>query len=172
MMARVAPGACPLPAFVGLLAPLACLAAAAPPLSDAKAYVVGIYRQIPGGFDYHKGHYADRLGGLLRRDTAFSRRSGDMGFIEAVPFCDCQDTTSDYRILQSSVEPRGPNGAAVTVLLRNGSENRRFTVDLLRERGGWRIADVHSPDTPSLLALLEREVPREEKSLTPQERRK
>lgn len=172
MKARSIPGARLFSGIFGLLSLLVCLAAAAPPLSDAKAYVIGIYRQIPENFDYHTVRYAARLGGLLRRDAAFSRRSGDVGVLDGVPFCDCQDTTPNYRILQSAVESRGSNGAAVSVQIRNGSENRRFTIDLVHEGGEWLVADVHGHDTPSLLALLEREVPREEKSLTPQERRK
>ena len=151
----------------GLAPLLFCLTAASPRLADAEAYVVDIYRQIPGGFDY----YTSRLGALLRRDARFSRRSGDVGVVEAVPFCACQDTVAGYRILRSSVAPGGSNRAVVSILLRNGSDDR-FTVDLVRESGLWRIADVHGPHTPSLLALLEREVPREEKSLMSQDRRK
>ena len=139
--------------------------AAAPPLADAKAYVISIYRQIPGHFDYGRVHYSSTLGVLIRRDSAFSRRSGDVGAIEAVPFCGCQDTDPDYRIIATSVKPLGAKGAAVSVLLHNGTD-QRFTIDLVREQEEWRVADVHGPDVPSLLALLQRGVPREEASLT------
>ena len=39
------------------------LTAAAPPLADAKAYVVSIYRDIPGDFDDSRIRYSSRLGG-------------------------------------------------------------------------------------------------------------
>jgi len=52
----------------------------------------------------------------------------------------------------------------VTVMLRN-EKTGRFTIDLILSNGRWLVADVHSPDTPSFLALLRREVPREEVEL-------
>ena len=144
---------------------------AAPPLADAKAYVVSIYRQIPGHFDDSRVRYSSKLGALIRRDNAFSRRSGDVGAIEAVPFCGCQDTDPDYRIVATSVKPLGAKGAAVSVLLHNDADER-FTVDLVREQDEWRVADVHGPDVPSLLALLPRAVPREAASLTASAKRR
>jgi len=110
-------------------------------------------------------------GALIRRDGAFSRRSGDVGAIEGIPFCSCQDTDPDYRILKTAVKPLGSNGAMVSVLLHNGTD-QRFTIELVRQQGTWRIADVHAPDVPSLLTLLEREVPREEASLTASAKRR
>ncbi|WP_116091073.1 DUF3828 domain-containing protein [Sphingomonas crusticola] len=157
-----------LPAVLASLPLLLCLAAAAPPLANAEAYVIGIYRQIPGDFNFRMVRYSSKLGALMRRDDALARRTGGVGALDWVPFCECQDTDPSYRIRSSSVQPRGSNGAIVSILLRNGSDER-FTVDLVRERGLWRVADVHGPSTPSLLALLQRQIPREEKSLRQQE---
>jgi len=50
------------------------------------------------------------------------------------------------------------------VMLRN-EKIRRFSVDLILSKGRWLVADVHSPDTPSFLDLLRREVPGEEAEL-------
>jgi len=145
---------------------LAAPAGAATPaeLGQAKAYVEGIYRAIPGPFDYASVRYAPELKALMDRDRAYSKATGDIGVADGVPFCDCQDTAPNYRIMSSSVAARGATGAIVTVMLRN-EKTRRFTVDLLLSKGHWLVRDVHSPDTPSFLALLRREVPGEEAEL-------
>ncbi|MEP7008218.1 MAG: hypothetical protein ABI810_19725 [Sphingomonas bacterium] len=133
-------------------------------LRQAKAYVEGIYRTIPGRFDYASIHYAPELKNLVDRDGAWSRASGDVGVVDGIAFCDCQDTAPNYRIITSSVAARGATGAVVTVMLRN-EKTARFTIDLSLSRGHWLVADIHSPETPSFLGLLRREVPREEAEL-------
>ena len=156
-------------ALSGILAgALACSApagAATPAeLRRAKAYVERIYRAIPGRFDYASVHYARELKNLVDRDAAWSRTSGDVGVVDGIAFCDCQDTAPNYRIMSSSVAARGTTGAVVTVILRN-ERTGRFMVDLILSRGHWLVADIHSPETPSFLGLLRREVPREEAEL-------
>ena len=133
-------------------------------LGRAKAYIESIYRTIPGRFDYASVHYAPKLKTLIDRDGAYSRASGDVGVVDGIPFCDCQDTAPNYRIISTSVAAHGATGAIVTVMLRN-EKTGRFTIDLILSNGRWLVADVHSPDTPSFLALLRREVPREEVEL-------
>jgi len=145
---------------------LAAPAGAATPaeLAQAKAYVEGIYRAIPGPFDYASVRYAPELKSLIDRDRAYSKATGDIGVSDGVPFCDCQDTAANYRIMSSGVAAHGAAGAIVTVMLRN-EKIRRFSVDLILSKGRWLVADVHSPDTPSFLDLLRREVPGEEAEL-------
>jgi hypothetical protein len=145
---------------------LAAPAGAATPaeLGRAKAYIEGIYRTIPGRFDYAAVHYAPELKRLIDRDGAWSRASGDVGVVDGIPFCDCQDTARNYRIMSSSVAAHGASGAIVTVMLRN-EKTGRFAVDLILSQGHWLVADIHSPETPSFLGLLRREVPGEEAEL-------
>jgi hypothetical protein len=151
--------------LAGALAFAAPAEAATPAqLRQAKAYVEGIYRTIPGRFDYAAAHYAPELKNLVDRDGAWSRASGDVGVVDGIAFCDCQDTAPNYRIMSSSVAARGATGAIVTVMLRN-EKTGRFTIDLILSRGHWLVADIHSPETPSFLGLLRREVPREEAEL-------
>ena len=151
---------------LAMLALLAAPAEAATPaqLAQARAYVEGIYRTIPGRFDYAAVRYAPELRKLVDRDSAWSRASGDVGVVDGVPFCDCQDTTPRYRVMSSSVAARGAAGAVVTILLRD-EKTGRFVIDLTLLNGRWFVADIHSPDTPSFLALLQREVPKEEAEL-------
>lgn len=133
-------------------------------LRQAKAYVERIYRTIPGRFDYAAVHYAPELKNLIDRDGAWSRASGDVGVVDGIAFCDCQDTAANYRIMSTNVAARGATGAVVTVMLRN-KKTRRFTIDLILSRGHWLVADIHSPETSSFLRLLRREVRREEAEL-------
>lgn len=110
-------------AMSGLLAgALACAApagAATPAkLRKAKGYVERIYRTIPRRFDYALVHYAPELKNLIDRDGAWSRATGDVGFIDGIAFCDCQDTAPNYRMMSSSVAASGATGAVVTVMLR------------------------------------------------------
>jgi hypothetical protein len=57
--------------------------------------VRNIYRRLPrAGFDYREVRYTPALTRLLRRDVAEAR--GELSVIEAVPFCDCQDTANNY----------------------------------------------------------------------------
>ena len=152
--------------MLATLSVLATPADAATPtqLGQAKAYVEGIYRTIPGRFDYASVHYAPELKKLVDRDGAYSRASGDVGVIDGIPFCDCQDTTPKYQIMRSSVVARGAAGAVVTIILRD-EKTGRFVIDLTLSNGRWLVADIHSPDTPSFLGLLRREVPKEEAEL-------
>ena len=155
--------------WVGLGAALAAggqATAAGPPtpagMVGAKAYVDWIYRSLPNDdFDDADGvRYAPELRRWLERDRAWSARTGYVGAIDAVPFCDCQDTTDNYRFESRVVKTAA--GATAHVRLRNGGW-QVFRIDLIASPRGWLVADVHSKDMPSLLAHLRREVPREEK---------
>lgn len=155
MKRRLLAGLCALALVTG--------ARAAPPSpASAKAFVERLYRAAGlETFDYHSVRFAPALAALIRRDEASSSRTGTAGALEANPFCECQDTAEDYRLLSSSVAPRGPNGARVIVSVRNEGL-KRFVVDVDWIGGGWRVADVQGPESGSLLAYLRREVPREE----------
>ena len=137
--------------------PMPADAATPAELTAAKRYVEGIYARLPGDFDYRSVRYAPTLKALIAKDDACARASGGICAIEAVPFCDCQDTSADYRLIRSSVVARGKTGARVQVEMRNfGSV--RYTVDLVLTRGQWFVSDITTPTTPSLVARLQREL--------------
>lgn len=120
-------------------------------IGTARAMVDAIYAALPGDrFDWRAQRFTPELKALIEREARES--AGEIGLFDAVPFCDCQDTDERYRAT-SNVQQTGPRTATARVTLVNGAP-RRVTLDLVRLPGGWAIADLHSPDIPSLAGLL------------------
>jgi len=137
-----------------LLAPAMPASAATPAeLAAAKRYVEGIYAELPGDFDYRSLRYAPPLKALIAKDDACAEAGGGICVIDAVPFCDCQDTGSDYKLLSSTVVARSDSSARVTVQMRNGGP-KRYSVDLVMIKGSWFVSDIATPTTPSFAAKL------------------
>lgn len=126
-------------------------------LNAAKSYVEGIYAKLPGDFDYRSVRYAPALKALIARDDACAQAGGGICAIDAVPFCDCQDTGTDYKLVSSTVTAIGKTGARVTVNMRNGGPVR-YSVDLTLARGAWYVADIATPTTKSFVAKLRAEL--------------
>ena len=128
-----------------------------PDLTAAKAFVTALYAayQREPGPDY-TGRQASRvftpdLISLMRRSAATAPK-GDVPPLDGDPICDCQDY--EIRDIAVSVVADGPAGAHATASFRNAGEPTTIRLDLVRLRTGWRVADVHSPSTPSLVAFL------------------
>lgn len=124
----------------------------APSSSAAQDYVDGIYRALPteAGFDWRTARFAPQLRKLVDRERA--QAGAAIGFMDAIPFCNCQDTMPDYRFT-SRITSESANSASVTVQLHN-DETQDFRIDLTQIDGTWYIADIHSADTPSLVDYL------------------
>lgn len=137
----------------------ACVAspvAAQAPADGAKAYVDGIYRRIPGSTSaVPKVRYAPQLDALLKRDAAEAH--GEVGAIDANPFCGCQDIGEDYAFT-SRLRSLGNDRAQVDVDLRNGGRSA-YRIDLVRMPAGWAVADIHAADPHSLVAYLRHALP-------------
>lgn len=133
--------------------PSAASAATPAELAAAKRYVEGIYVKLPGDFDYRSVRYAPALKALIARDDACAEAGGGICVIDTVPFCDCQDTGSDYKLVSSTVVAKGDTGARVTVQMRNGGP-KRYSVDLVLIKGSWFVSDIATPTTPSFAAKL------------------
>ncbi len=129
------------------------VAATATELGAAQRYVESIYARLPGDFDYRSVRYTPALKALIARDDACAAAGGGYCVIDAVPFCDCQDTGTDYRVVGSTVTAIGRSGARVTVNMRNGGKVR-YAVDLALAKGVWYVADIATPGTPSFAAKL------------------
>jgi len=140
-------------AVMAMIMPARAIAATAAELTAAKRYVEGIYARLPGDFDYRSARYAPALKALIARDDACAAAEGGICVIDTVPFCDCQDTGSDYRLVSSAVVAQGKTGARVTVQMRNGGPVR-YSVDLVLIRGTWFVSDIVTPTTPSFAAKL------------------
>jgi hypothetical protein len=130
-------------------------AAAAPNIAAAKAYVDQIYLQIPGAFNWRTVRYTPELRRLIDKEQAEAK--GEIGLIDAVPFCECQDTAGSYGY-STTVGPAGANRALVTVALRNGDRST-FRISMQWIGGRWVVADIGSARQPSLLAFLRKAYP-------------
>ncbi len=142
---------------------LAAGPAPAQSLPDARAFVTGLYdayRRYPGP-DYlgrHSGAvFSPDLIALIRREAA-STPQGDVGALDGDPICDCQD----WRIsdVAMAVSASGPGAAAAEVRFRNAGRPQTVRLDLVSVRGRWRVGDVHSETTPSLVQLLRQSIAR------------
>ncbi|MDK2757829.1 MAG: hypothetical protein KYX66_13980 [Blastomonas fulva] len=140
-------------AGVAVVAAPTAFAASPAELGAARRYVESIYQRLPGDFDYRSVRYTPALKALIARDDACAAAGGGYCVIDAVPFCDCQDTGTDYRIVGSTVTAIGRSGARVTVNMRNGGKVR-YSVDLTLAKGVWYVADIATPAIPSFAAKL------------------
>jgi hypothetical protein len=151
----------------------AVLAAAIAPLSvqaqgvdAARAFTLHLYEAYRTGAPDYLGRdarrtFAPKLLALIVRDRA-TTPSGDVGILDGDPICDCQDA-GGVRATHVTISAAGPGRARARVTLRFPSETRDMTLDLVATRGAtqgagwgeWRVADVHTRETPSLVRLLE-----------------
>jgi hypothetical protein len=142
-----------------LIAAVVCATSAqAQGLDAARAFTAALYRAYQTREPDFTGReaaatFAPRLLALIRRDQA-STPSGDVGILDGDPICDCQDA-GGMRMTHLAVEGAGPGRARAIVTLRFPTETRSLTLDLLAHGGRWRVADVHTKETPSLVRLLQ-----------------
>lgn len=136
-------------------------------LTQARTYVESIYREVtsdsgPPFFDFRSVRYAPQLRGLIARDYARMRASGDV-VIDYVPFCECQDIVQRRDVTVRSVTAIGPSGANVSVVIRRGRKSDLFEIKLLLIGNRWYVSDVLMPSQGSLVAFLQRGLKRQEK---------
>ena len=141
-----------------ILAALALAAAPAPAAETPRHFVERLYaayrRASWNPLARPARVFAPPLAAAIDEDR---RLSGDeVGFLDGDPVCDCQDPAGlRARIL--GLTPGGRASATVRVTLRFGDDGdgRRLTLRLARTAAGWRIADIATPDSASLLLDLE-----------------
>ncbi|MEO5937453.1 MAG: hypothetical protein ABIQ43_00415 [Sphingomonas sp.] len=159
-------------AMMGLMLLLATPATAAPPSPavSAKAFVEGLYK--PWIASLKRSSDADRTGympkddesvyvpelsALLNKDQRISNRTGDVGVIDWVILCSCQDDSGlGYRVTVPAATAK--TATAKVALSFGGTYDRTLTLKLVKLPRGWRIADVVDTEMPSLLAHLRREL--------------
>lgn len=146
------------------------IAAPASPAASAKAFVEGLYK--PWIASLKRNSAADRTGympkddesvyvpelsALLNKDQRISNRTGDLGVIDWVILCSCQDDAGlGYRVTVPTAT--ATTATAKVVLTFGGQYSNTLTLKLVKRPQGWRIADVADGNMPSLLALLRREL--------------
>lgn len=134
-----------------LLAPVAALPAETP-----QAFVTRLYASYRNPnfspLTHPERTFTPPFVAALKEDAHLFR--GEVGFIDADPICQCQDTTG----LRASIAGIQQSAAAadVRVTLRfGGSDIRSIRLKLAKTPAGWRVADIAAVDEPSFLRDLE-----------------
>jgi hypothetical protein len=136
---------------------LAALLAAAP-VETPRAFVDRIYAGYRDSeyspFAAPERFFAAPLVAAIEEDSRLS--NGEVGFLDGDPLCQCQDPAGLETIVREVRQPT-PRTATARILLRFSTSDRRSVrLQLVRTPAGWRIADIATPDEPSLLRDLQR----------------
>lgn len=133
-------------------------AAAAQPADSPRAFVQRIYagyaRKNYNPLDRPDGIFAPELTAAIREDERLAK--GEVGYLDGDPLCDCQDYARLGATIRSMKLIGKANAVAAVHLTYGNGEARDLNLTLLRTASGWRVADVASPDEPSLLKALEK----------------
>jgi hypothetical protein len=140
--------------LVALLAPAS---AYGQDLRSARAFTLGLYDSYQRAEPDVLGRraqttFAPHLLALIRKDQR-TTPAGYVGLLDSDPICACQDPDG-LKVLRLTVAGAGRLRARATVTLQFQAERRRVTLDLVSRDGGWRVADVHTADMPSLVGML------------------
>jgi hypothetical protein len=154
--------------FLGLVIALATgfAAMAATPsqpagAQDARRFIARLYERYSDPRTQYLGRdapaaFSPQLLRLIRRDQARTPK-GEVGILDWDPICACQDPDG-LRVLRVDLQPGSPVALTATVKLGFvGGEKATVRLDLARRSGVWRIADIHTQETPSLVHLLQGE---------------
>lgn len=132
-------------------------------LAGARAFVQALYAQEmkDANWDRHLTSVFDAsLAAAIKTDEAITEREGgdDGEGLDYDPFCQCQDQGGlNWRIV-SLVETGPATAKAAMSITWPGPPGPAQTPTLLlvKTGAGWRVHDVATKDTPSLLAQLQK----------------
>jgi len=135
---------------------LAALLAPAQPAESPGDFVSRLYAAYRSSdyspFRRPASVFASPLVAALRENERLS--SGEVGYLDADPLCQCQDASG----LRASIAAvRRPRRGAAEVRVRiafPGGDARDLRLRLAWTPAGWRIADIATADEPSFLAGL------------------
>jgi len=139
-----------------MLAGLAFAAAAAEPVQTPRAYVEQLYASY-GKTNFnpltHPTHYfASRLAAAIGEDSRLAR--GEVGYLDGDPICQCQDPAGLRATIGPVTERRRGEAIVRVSIAFSGTKPRPATLTLIWTKWGWRIADISTPDEPSLRKAL------------------
>jgi hypothetical protein len=92
--------------------------------------------------------YAPAL--LAAMEANSQANDGEVGYLDADPLCQCQDTAQDLRQLAFTLTPLDGGRLRATARLADPVAPLALDLTLSRQKGQWRIADIASPAEPSL----------------------
>jgi hypothetical protein len=132
-------------------------------LAGAKAFLAQLYAHYPAKsgarpFDplgrQAASVFDPSFVALLREDARLTP-PGDVGAIDWDPICGCQDDDG-MKTQIGAIRPVGPSAATALVEVRFAgvTTSDRIALDLVVDRGQWRIHDIRTKDVPSLRADL------------------
>lgn len=98
--------------------------------------------------------FAAPLVAAIREDRRLSR--DEVGYMDGDPLCQCQDAAGLRPLIAEVRRPTARTAAARILLRFGGADNREVRLQMVRTPSGWRIADVATPDSPSMLDELRR----------------
>jgi Protein of unknown function (DUF3828) len=129
-------------------------------VSDAQAFVLKLYQAYAHGSPDYLGHNATQIFSapllkLIQRDAA-QTKPGEIGALDGDPICDCQDSAG-FSDLDVTVVAGGKDRARADVRFVIAATAVAVSLDLVAVHGQWRVDDVHTPDMPSLVALLQQD---------------
>ncbi|MCF2515525.1 YbjP/YqhG family protein [Sphingomonas sp. G124] len=135
--------------------PIALLIAASAPVESPAAFV----RRVYAGYS-HSGYnpltipeqvFAPALTAAIQRDSS----SGEVGYLDGDPLCDCQDYDRISAKILSIRQPNAYSADARIHVKLGPKEMRDLRLSLILTASGWRIADVVGADGHSLLKELQ-----------------
>jgi hypothetical protein len=137
---------------------LAAALAPAPPAETPEAFVDRLYAAYRDP-DFSPLARPDRvfappLVAAIREDQRLSRE--EVGFMDADPLCQCQDPAGLNPLVRQVEKPTNRAATARILLRFGGGDDRDLRLDLVRTSAGWRVADLGTADSPSMLADLRR----------------
>lgn len=137
---------------------LAALLAPAPSAETPRAFIERIYAGYRDP-DYSplarpERVFAAPLVAAIREDRRLSR--DEVGYMDGDPLCQCQDPAGLRPLIGEVGRPTARTAAARILLRFDGDADREVMLQLVRTSSGWRIADVATPDSPSMLDELRR----------------
>ena len=151
------PGRSPAAGFALIAALLFPLPVKAQTLETAQAFTTALYAAYATSDPDYVGRnpertFAPELLDLIRKDQA-NAPPGEVGILDGDPICDCQDYEG-LKLAGMKVVETGKDKARADVTLSFPSETRSMSLDLVARGGEWRVGDVHTEQTPSLVKLL------------------
>ena len=135
---------------------LAALLAPEPATESPRAFAERIYAGYRDSeyspFAVPERWFAAPLAAAMAEDSRLSH--GEVGYLDGDPLCQCQDPSGLQALIDEVRRPSRKSAIADVRLRLTGYEPRHVRLHLVRTPAGWRIADVGTPDAPSLLGDL------------------
>ena len=141
-------------AFLSLLCVIAGVATsfAAAQGTSAQAFVEAIYKPYLNkdfkGVPYSsaaglRGYFEPKLANAMLKDMTAAAKGKEVGTLDGDPFIDAQDW--EISNLAISVKTMGGDKASASVNFTNLGQPKSISLDLVKTRAGWRIADIVAP---------------------------